>query len=342
MSVWLVRAGKYGEQEQTALEKGVAVIGWNELPDLSPVQSREALADLYRQFRPDASSGKVGNHVGQLWSFRSRIQPGELVILPLKTRSAIAIGKVKGPYQYTTSLGDAVRHVRKVEWLRTDLPRTAFGQDILYSLGAFMTVCQIERNQAEERILAVLAGKADPSAPAGEVAEIEEPGERSLDIEQAARDQILEHIQRNFAGHKLATLVDAVLQAEGYLTKVSPPGPDGGVDILAGTGPMGFGPPRLCVQVKSSPSPADVNVLRGLQGVLQNFHAEQGLLVCWGGSKSSVIQEARQSFFTIRLWDSGDLLGMVLKNHDKFPDELKAANPSGPCTSAPGRRRPRA
>jgi restriction system protein len=129
------------------------------------------------------------------------------------------------------------------------------------------------------------------------------------------------------SGHRLATLVDAVLQIEGYLTRVSPPGPDGGVDILAGTGPMGFGQPRLCVQVKSSPSPVDVNVLRGLQGVLQNFHAEQGLLVCWGGFKSSVIQEARQSFFTIRLWDSGDLLGMILKNHDKFPDELKAELP---------------
>jgi restriction system protein len=327
MSVWLVRAGKFGEREQTALEKSALVIGWNELPDLSSVQDREALADVYRKLRPDASSGKVSNHVGQLWSFRSRIQPGDLAILPLKTRSAIAIGKVTGPYQYTTDLGDGVRHIRKVEWLRTDLPRTAFGQDILYSLGAFMTVCQIQRNQAEERIRAVLAGNADPGAPSGEEADAEDGGERSLDIEQAAGDQILEHIQRNFSGHKLATLVDAVLKAEGYLTRVSPPGPDGGVDILAGTGPMGFGPPRLCVQVKSSPSPGDVNVLRGLQGVLQNFHAEQGLLVCWGGFKSSVIQEARQSFFTIRLWDSGDLLGMILKNHDKFPDELKAELP---------------
>lgn len=327
MAVWLVRAGKYGEREQTALEKGVLVIGWNELPDLSTVQSREALANVYRQLLPDASSGKAANHVGQLWSFRNRIQPGDLAVLPLKTRSALAIGKVTGPYQYTTDLGDEVRHVRKVEWLRTDLPRTALGQDILYSLGAFLTVCQIERNQAEERIRAVLAGKGDPGATSVEEAETEEGGERSLDIEQAAKDQILEHIQRNFSGHKLATLVDAVLQGEGYLTKVSPPGPDGGVDILAGTGPMGFGPPRLCVQVKSSPSPADVNVLRGLQGVLQNFHAEQGLLVCWGGFKSSVHQEARQSFFTIRLWDSGALLGMILKNHDKFPDDLKADLP---------------
>jgi restriction system protein len=66
MAVWLVRAGKYGEREQTALEKSVLVIGWNELPDLSAVQSKEALADLYRKLRPDASSGKVSNHVGQL------------------------------------------------------------------------------------------------------------------------------------------------------------------------------------------------------------------------------------------------------------------------------------
>jgi restriction system protein len=327
MAVWMVRAGKYGEREQTALEKGVVTIGWNELPDLSTVPSREALADVYRQLRPDAPSGQVANQVGQVWAFRSRIQPGDLAVLPLKTRSAIAVGKVAGPYQYTTDLGEGVHHVRRVEWLRTDLPRTAFGQDLLYSLGAFMTVCQIARNRAEERIRAVLAGKADPGAPDGEEAEEDEGGERSLDIEQAAQDQILEHIQRNFSGHKLATLVDAVLQAEGYLTRVSPPGPDGGVDILAGTGPMGFGPPRLCVQVKSSPSPADVSVLRGLQGVLQNFHAEQGLLVCWGGFKSTVLQEARQSFFTIRLWDSGDLLRMILKNHDRFPDELKAELP---------------
>lgn len=90
---------------------------------------------------------------------------------------------------------------------------------------------------------------------------------------------------------------------------------------------MGFSSPRLCVQVKSSPDPADVGVLRGLQGVLQNFRADQGLLVCWGGFKSSVIQEARQSFFTVRLWDSGELLQAIVKNYDKFPADLQAELP---------------
>ena len=141
MPVWLVRAGKYGDAEQTAIEKGVVTIGWNDLPDLATISSRESLADLYRKLRPDASSGKVANHVGQVWAFRSRIKKDDLVALPLKSRSAIAIGKMIGPYQYVTDMGDGIRHVRKVEWLRTDIPRTAFDQDILHSLGAFMTVC---------------------------------------------------------------------------------------------------------------------------------------------------------------------------------------------------------
>jgi restriction system protein len=329
MAVWLVRAGKHCEAEQIALEKGLVTVGFNEFGNLSAVANREDLAMLFRAAHPDASEGKTANHVGQLWAFCRRISLGDLVVLPLKSRSAVAVGRITGPYDFTSDYGDQVRHIRRVEWLRTDLPRATFDQDLLYSFGAFMTVCQIERNQAEERIRAIVSGQQpvlkkpiDPGEPPATDSAVV-----GFDIEQAASDQLLDYIQRRFGGHELATLVDAVLKAEGYLTKVSPPGPDGGVDILAGTGPMGLGPPRLCVQVKSSAAPADVNILRGLQGVLQNFHAEHGLLVCWGGYKSSVITEARQSFFTIRLWDSGDLLEMILRNHDKFSDDLKAELP---------------
>ena len=323
MAVWLVRAGKYGENEQAALVNGVVTIGWRELPDLTQLTDTDALTSLYRTTCPNAAAGRVANHVRQLWAFRERIQINDLVVLPLKTRAAIAIGRVLGPYQFVAENEPGLRHIRRVEWLRTDIPRTAFDQDILHSFGAFLTVCQIQRNDAERRIRAVLT---PASATTAAVVDDLEDG-KTFDLEQAAEDQILDHIQRHFAGHELAALVDAVLRAEGYVTRVSPPGPDGGVDILAGAGPMGFATPRLCVQVKSSASPVDVNTLRELQGVLRNFHAEQGLLISWGGFKSSVIQEARQNFFTIRLWDSGDLLAMILKNHDKFPDNLKARLP---------------
>ena len=327
MAVWLVRAGRWGEQEQAALDEGLVTIGWNELPDLSGIKSREALTALYREKNPHSSPRTVSMQVGQIWRFRGEISEGDLVILPLHIQSAIAVGRVTGPYKYRTDLGSDVHHIRPVKWLRTDLPRANFDSDLLLSFSAYMTVCRISRDKAQERILAVVSGKAVERGEAEE-AEIDEGGsEETVDVEQSARDQILKYIQQSFHSHRLADLVDAVLQAEGYLTQVSPPGPDGGVDILAGSGPMGFSQPRMCVQVKSSSSPCDVTVLRGLQGILQNFRAEQGLLVAWGGFNQAVLKESRQSFFSIRLWDSGDLVKAIFKNYDRLPDQLQAELP---------------
>lgn len=142
-----------------------------------------------------------------------------------------------------------------------------------------------------------------------------------------AHDQIVARIQSRSAGHALARLVDAVLRADGWVTTVSPPGPDGGVDILAGSGSLGLDTPRLCVQVKSQNTPADVTVYRTLQGTMQTFSADQGLLVCWGGFNSKVLQEARQGHFTVRLWDSGDLVGALYKTYEQLPEEIQAELP---------------
>ena len=159
-----------------------------------------------------------------------------------------------------------------------------------YSLGSARTICQIERNDAEKRVKEILKGSKDPGPDGGGIIEPPENGEDgAADVEQIARDQIMAHIEQRFKGHDLSRLVDAVLRAEGYITEFSTPGPDGGVDILAGGGTLGFQEPRLCVQVKSSQSPADVTILRALQGTMQNFKANQGLLVSWGGFIQPVI-----------------------------------------------------
>lgn len=319
MALWMVRAGKYGGQEQRALDNGFVTIGWNEMPDLSAIKSKDELRRLYKRIYPDAKKMSAANEIGQIWSFLNRIKTGDLVALPLKHRSAIAIGKMVGQYEHLDDLGDDIKHIRKVRWIRTDIPRSEFDQDLLYSFGAFMTVCQIKRNNAEKRVSAMLKGKKI-SVGRGETPEV-------LDIEQIARDQIVKFIGQKFKGHDLARLVEAVIQAQGYVTRSSPPGPDGGVDVLAGAGPMGFDRPRICVQVKSSSSPADVTTLRSLQGTVQTFKADQGLLVSWAGFKGKVIEESRLSFFTVRLWDSGILLDEILKHYDKFPDSLKAELP---------------
>ena len=73
----------------------------------------------------------------------------------------------------------------------------------------------------------------------------------SVNLEEEANNRIRDYIGGRFHGHEFTRLVAAVLQAQGYAVEVAPPGPDGGVDIVAGSGSMGFDPPRICVQVKS-------------------------------------------------------------------------------------------
>ena len=329
MAVWLVRAGRHGERENFVLENDVVAIGWIELPDLSQVKSREALQKICEETYPDEKPKTLINWVSQIWPFLAVVQEGDLVVLPLKKRSAVAIGRVTGPYQYRSDFPEDARHTRPVTWIRKDIPRSAFDQDILYTLGAFMTVCRVQRHNAEERIKAVLEGRKVAPPATGSGVDMEPRGEESVsvDLEAYARDLIRNHIGQHFRGHELERLVTALLNAQGYQTQSAPVGADGGVDIVAGRGLMGFEVPRLCVQVKSSDQPQDVKTLREMQGVMKNFGANQGLLVAWGGFKDSVVAEARRLFFEIRLWDADDLVDALLDNYDRLPEDIKTELP---------------
>lgn len=330
MAVWLVRAGSRGQRQDWALDKGQAVIGWSPMGDLSQHDTREALFEDLKQAFPDAPLARLYNYRGQLWAFAKNIRVGDLVVLPLKGQDAIAIGKVTGGYRYESENPEDARHTRPVEWIQQDIPRSRFDQDLLYSLGAFMTVCQIKRNNAEERIKAILAGKTLPAQvilPDETSEATDETAVPVVDLGEYAATQIRSWIAQKFTGHRLADLVNAILEAQGYVTEVSKPGPDGGVDIIAGRGPMGFDPPRLLVQVKGGDRQQDIKVLRELRGVMQDFKADQGLLVAWGGFKRTVRADARKTFFELRLWDAGDVVENVLRYYEKFPEELKADLP---------------
>ena len=325
MALWMVRAGQYGEDEQACIAGNFVSIGWSAMPDFGHCKTREELRALYEITYPVAKKNTAANEVGQLWAFLDRIQVGDWVALPLKNSAAIAIGEITGKYQFIKGV-DRTKFRRNVKWFRTDIPRTAFDQDLLYSLGAFMTVCQIQRNDAENRIKAIVNGKHAPAVPAIATDGDDIP-ENNPNVELMATDQITAFLDAKFTGHDLARLIEAILRAQGYVTKLSPPGPDGGVDILAGSGPLGFDHPRIAVQVKSGKTPADVTVLRNLAGSLKSFNADQGLLVSWGGFNSKVQSEARHDFFTLRLWDASDVFKALTSNYEKLPAEIQTELP---------------
>ncbi len=327
MTVWLDRAGKHGEHEDLAINENIAVVG-DKVPDLGPTQTREDIKELLGEVAPDAKPNTIQNWASQLYAFRHRWQKGDLVVLPFRKEPLIAIGEVVGDYQYRPDLPQGANHTVPVKWLATDVPRTRFDQDLLYSLGAFMTVCRISRNNAEERIKAILEGKKQPPTPSESSDSEEDSYSQEIpNLMDNAKDQIRSYINQNFKGHDMERLVNEILRAQGYQTEKVPEGPDGGIDIIGGRGPLGFDPPRLCVQVKSSDTPADVNMVRELQGVLSRFQAEQGLFVSWGGFRGNVEKETRQIFFQIRLWDSDDLMDAIFANYDKLSEDLQAELP---------------
>ena len=320
MTMWLVRAGKAGEHEAFALRNHVASVGWEELPDLTPCGSRADLEAALRATYPGQKTRTIANWHGQVWAVRDTMQVGDLIVLPLKTRAAIAIGVVAGTYQYRTDLPGGPVHTRPVAW-QAELPRRAFDPDILLSFGAFMTVCRIERNDAEQRVRELLAASPGQglSRPAA--------APRAPDIEQRLHGMIRDRIAQKFKGHQLATLIAAVLEAQGYKARLSPPGADGGVDILAGSGPLGFDAPRLVVQVKSQDSKIDVRLLRELAGVMSRFQADHGLLVGWGGFNQPVKTEAAADYFRIRLWDACDVVAAVKEHYPRLPADVRAEIP---------------
>lgn len=52
MALWLVRAGSHVEQELEALKYNIAIIGWNEIPDVSKIKDKEELKEIYLKRNP--------------------------------------------------------------------------------------------------------------------------------------------------------------------------------------------------------------------------------------------------------------------------------------------------
>lgn len=146
-------------------------------------------------------------------------------------------------------------------------------------------------------------------------------------VGKTAHEEIADRIHSRFPADELERLVAAVLEAEGYVVQQSAKGADQGVDVLAGHGPMGFGSPKICVQVKHTNSPIGAPDVQKLRGAMEDFRAEQGLFVSWSDYTSDATNEARRTFFTLRLWNANDVIAAVCRNYDRLPKDIRAKIP---------------
>lgn len=333
-TAWVVREGKYGEREAWSIANGLSGGGWHELPDLTPCKTRGDVGELVAEVFGDAKPGTVANYTGQLHALRHRISPGDLMVLPAKD-GTIALGWVTSGYEYLEHEELDRRHVVRVDWKVTDLPRSAVKQDLLYTLGSVLTVFAPSRHNAVARLESLLATGTDPgqlmtesgaaAAPSQSDDSVDDP-ETQTDIVQVARDRIMTRISEEFVGDGLEQLVLAILEAEGFTCRKSAIGADRGIDIIAGRGVLGMESPKIVVQVKSGGQVAD-SVVRDLSGVVHEQDADHGLLVAWGGLTKPARDSVYKQQFRIRAWTADEVVDAAMRVYDRLPDDVQSRLP---------------
>ena len=237
--LWIVRAGAHGERELSAIDQSKLLPGFLKVGDLTQLDGRDAILAYLQEVLPDEGKNRLRNFAAQLNQFVNQIEIGDYVVMPRKVTNGVAIGVVKGGYRFDAA--SEYKHSREIEWREEALPRDTFKQDLQHSFGAFMTICEVKRNSALERVKAVLETGSDPGSLLGQQGQAPksltangvevddtEADDYQTDIEDLADQQIISLIKSEFAGHALAGLVAEIMRVEGYTTKVSPPGPDGG------------------------------------------------------------------------------------------------------------------
>jgi restriction system protein len=306
------------------IEEGVVAIGWVAAGDLGGLpDDRDAFKEHLRILYSAKSEPWIANAAGQLLRFRHGMGVGDLIVYPQKSDRSINIGRIQGDYAYVPATSARHPHQRRVEWLKTGLPRDPFSQGCLYELGSAMSVFTVKTHRDE--ILAALSSAPDAAAPVEEIEDAEVPEEDEPTVKritELTHDYILKTFNTELKGHPFAQFCGWLLEAIGYVAQVSPPGNDRGIDIEATEDPLGVKRPLLKLQCKSGTGATGAPDVQALNGTLAE--QELGLFVSVGGFTAAA-RQAAAGMPRMRLLGAEDLVDLVLAHYPSLPDEAKEA-----------------
>lgn len=318
-NLWGIHGGKTGDADTLFLKKNCVAVGWTKMGDLARLKpDRDTFKARVVEVYPEKKPGAIPNNAGQLFRFVHEMKLGDIVVYPSKRDREVHLGRVEGNYTYDPKTEPGYPHVRAVKWLRA-VPRTQFSQGALYEIGSAMSFFLV-KNFADE-FRAVLEGKTAPVTP---VAQDESVAAVAEDIEETTRDFVLKRLAQEVKGHPFAELVSHVLNTMGYRTRVSPQGPDGGIDIIAHKDELGFEPPIVKVQVKSTDGSTGDPVVSAFYGKVGA--GEFGLLVTLGTFTAQARSFAK-SKSNLRLIDGSELVTLIFQHYEQFDSRYKGLLP---------------
>lgn len=161
MDIWVVRGGWKGWFESDSIKYGIAIIGWN-MGNLSSIKSRDELTEKVRKQYPNYAEGHLRNSVTSIFSFVNEISTDDIILMPLKRKPFIAIGKVTGTYRYDynapekdSTAPEPTNNRILVNWINLEVPRDEFTDEITWYTRARSTITKI-KNEDVNRVLAII------------------------------------------------------------------------------------------------------------------------------------------------------------------------------------------
>jgi len=317
-TVWGIHAGRTGDADELFLKQNVIALGWAKVGDISKLPAdREAFKAQLKTFYPDEKEGWYPVAAGQLFRFLHEIKVGDYVAYPSKQTRTVHLGEITSAFQYDPKTQPGYPQQRTVKWLKS-FPRTHFSQGALYEIGSALSFFQV-RQYADE-YLSALAGQAVAQAPKQD----ESLSYVAEDIEQTTRDYVLKILAQELKGHGFAHFFAHLLSTMGYRTRISPEGTDGGVDIIAHKDELGFEPPIVKVQVKSTEGSVGDPIVSQLYGKVER--SEFGMVVTLGTFTNPAVLFARNKG-NLRLIDGDELVTLILAHYEQFDSRYKALIP---------------
>ena len=122
MSMWLCRAGRYGEFENKFLEDSKVYCTWDNLSEsIMQFHTKQDLQQYFVDNNPDVKVKTAMNWASQVWPFAHEMKKSEIVVLPSKIKPVIHFGKITGDYELPDN-DNSYNHVRIIV---TGLPVTS-------------------------------------------------------------------------------------------------------------------------------------------------------------------------------------------------------------------------
>ena len=137
-------------------------LGWDRVGNLSSFKDKAAVLECLREAYPDIKAGTLNTWASELHVFANEICEGDIVVMPCMGKNHVFIGLVDGEYGFGPDPGAEFRHLRPVKWKKEPVSRDVFGQDLLGSFNSRGTVFKVSRNDAVNRVRAVLENGPDP------------------------------------------------------------------------------------------------------------------------------------------------------------------------------------